>query len=112
VGAPIAPAGMGSAEGTKLLAERSIPVRRDRLVALGGAVLPDQLARPPLGDTEHPLKVLDGAAPAGRAHQFPRPSSFSAWICSSLSATIRFNRAFSPSSSFKRLTSSAFSPPY
>ena len=75
-------------------------------------MLPDQLARPPLGDAEHLLEVLDGAAPAGRAHQFPRPSSFKAWIWSSLSATIRFSRAFSPSSSFRRLTSSAFSPPY
>ncbi len=112
VGAPIAPARMGSAEGTKLLAERPVAVRWDRLVTLGGAVLPDQLARPPLGDAEHPLEVLDGAAPAGRAHQFPRPSSFKASIWSSLSATIRFSRAFSPSSSFSRLTSSAFSPPY
>jgi hypothetical protein len=44
------------------------------LVALGAAVLPDQLARPPLGDPEHRLQVLDGAAPAGRAHQIPRPA--------------------------------------
>ena len=112
MGAPVAPARMGSAERPELLTERSIPVGLHRLVALGAAVLPDQLARPPLGDPEHPLKVLDGAAPAGRAHQFPRPSSFRASIWSSLSATIRFRRAFSPSSSFKRRTSSAFSPPY
>ena len=81
-------------------------------LALGAAVLPDQLARPPLRHPEHPLQVLDRAAPAGRAHQFPRPSSFKASIWSSLSATIRFNLAFSVSSSFRRLTSSAFSPPY
>jgi hypothetical protein len=43
--------------------------------ASGRAVLPDQLARPPLRHAEHSLQVLDGAAPAGRAHQFPRPSS-------------------------------------
>jgi hypothetical protein len=60
-------------------------------MALGGAVLADQLARPPLRDAQHTLQVLDGAAPAGRAHQVPRPSSFNAWIWSSLSATIRFN---------------------
>ena len=103
---------MGPAEGTKLLAQRPILIRLHGLMALGAAMLPDQLARPPLGDPEHWLEVLDGAAPAGRAHQFPRPSSLSASIWSSLSATIRFNRAFSPSSSLSRLTSSAFSPPY
>jgi hypothetical protein len=103
---------MGPAEGTELLTERPVPVRLGRLVALGAAMLPDQLARPPPGDAEHQLQVLDGAAPAGRAHQVPRPSSFKASICSSLSATIRFNLAFSPSSSLSRLTSSAFSPPY
>jgi branched-chain amino acid transport system ATP-binding protein len=75
-------------------------------------MLPDQLARPPLRHPQHPLQVLDGAAPAGRAHQVPRPSSLSAWIWSSLSATIRFSRVFSVSSSFNRRTSSAFIPPY
>jgi hypothetical protein len=88
---------MGPAEPTELLTERPVPVGLGRLVALGGAVLPDQPARPPLGDAEHPLQALDGAAPAGRAHQVPHPSSFKDSIWSSLSATIRFNRAFSPS---------------
>jgi hypothetical protein len=91
----IIPPGMRPAELAQLVTEGSVPVRFHGLVALGGAVLPDQLARPPLGDPEYPLKVLDGAAPAGRAHQFPRPSSFKASIWSSLSATIRFSRAFS-----------------
>jgi hypothetical protein len=103
---------MGPAELAQLLPQRPVSIRLGRLVALGGAVLPDQLARPPLGDPEHPLEVLDGAAPAGRAHQVPRPSSFRASIWSSLSATIRLSRAFSPSNSFKRWTSSAFRPPY
>jgi hypothetical protein len=49
-------------------------------VTLGAARLPDQLGRPPLGDPEHRLRVLNGAPPAGRAHQFPRPSSFKASI--------------------------------
>src|SRR4029453_10218580 len=106
------PSGMGPAERTELLAQRPVPVGLGRLVALGGAGLPDQLARPPLRDAQHPPGVGDGAAPAGRAHQFPRPSSFKAWIWSSLSATIRLSRAFSPSSSLSRLTSSALSPPY
>jgi hypothetical protein len=39
---------MGPAELAKLLAQRPIAVGLERLVALGGAVLPDQLARPPL----------------------------------------------------------------
>jgi hypothetical protein len=112
VGAAVAPAGMGPAELAELFTQRPVAVWLDRLVALGGAVLPDQPARPPLGDPEHPLQVLDGAAPAGRAHQFPRPSSFKASICSSLPATIRLSRAFSTSRSFSRRTSSAFSPPY
>ena len=103
---------MGPAELAQLRPQRSVPVRFGGLVTLGAAVLPDQPARPPLGDPEHLLQVLDGAAPAGRAHQFPRPSSFKASIWSSLSATIRFSRAFSPSSSLRRLTSSALSPPY
>jgi hypothetical protein len=52
-------------------------------VTLGAAVLPDQLARPPLRHPKHLLEMFDGAAPAGRTHQFPRPSSFRAWIWSS-----------------------------
>src|SRR5204863_7716060 len=103
---------VSAAELAELFTQRPVAVWLGRLVALGAAVLPDQLARPPLRHAEHSLQVLDGAAPAGRAHQFPRPSSFKAWIWSSLSATIRFNRAFSPSSSFRRRTSSAFRPPY
>jgi len=75
VGAPIAPPGMGPAEPAQRLAEGPVPIGLDRLVTLGAAMLPDQLARPPLGDPEHLLQVLDGAATAGRAHQFPRPSS-------------------------------------
>jgi hypothetical protein len=112
VGAPVAPPGMRPAEAAQLVAERPVPVGLGRLVTLRAAMLPDQLARPPLGDAEHLLQVLDGAAPAGRADQFPRPSSFRASICSSLSATIRLSRAFSVSSCFSRLTSSAFMPPY
>jgi hypothetical protein len=112
VGAPIAPPRMRPTEPAELFTQRPIPVRLGRLVTLGAAVLPDQLARPPLRHPKHLLEMFDGAAPAGRAHQFPRPSSFKASICSSLSATIRFSRAFSPSSSLSRFTSSAFSPPY
>jgi hypothetical protein len=54
-------------------AQRSSPSRG--WSASGRAVRPDQLARPPLRHAEHSLQVFDDAAPAGRAHQFPRPSS-------------------------------------
>src|SRR4029453_17066331 len=112
VGAPVAPAGMGPAEPAQRLAEGAVPIGLDRPKTLGAAGLPDQLARPPLRHPQHLLEVGGGPAPAGRAHQVPRPSSFNASICSSLSATIRFRRAFSPSSSLRRFTSSALSPPY
>jgi hypothetical protein len=99
---------MRPAELAQLVAERPIAVRLDGSVALGAAVLPDQPARPPLGDDEHPLEMFDGAAPrGGPGSPVSRPSFFRAWIWSSLSATIRF-----VSSSLSRLTSSAFSPPY
>jgi hypothetical protein len=112
VGTSVAPPRMGPAEPAQLGSQRPIPIRLGGLVTLGAAVLPDQLARPPLRHAKHLLEMFDGAAPAGRAHQFPRPSSFKASIWSSLSATIRFSRTFSLSSSFNRLTSSAFRPPY
>jgi hypothetical protein len=71
---------MGPAELAELLTEGSVAVWLKWLVALCGPMLPDQLARPPLGHPEHALQVFNGAAPAGRAHQFPRPSSFKASI--------------------------------
>jgi hypothetical protein len=39
---------MRPAELAQLLAQRPVPVRRDRLMTLGRAVLADQLAGPPL----------------------------------------------------------------
>jgi hypothetical protein len=39
---------MRPAEPAELFTQRPIPVRLGRLVTLGAAVLPDQLARPPL----------------------------------------------------------------
>jgi hypothetical protein len=88
---------MGTAELAKLFTQGPVPVWLGRLMALGAAMLPDQLACPPLGDPEHPMEVLGGAAPASWAHQRPRPSSFNASIWSSSSAKIGFNRAFSHS---------------
>jgi hypothetical protein len=39
---------VGAAELEQLVSQRPVPVGLDGLVALHGAVLPDQLARPPL----------------------------------------------------------------
>jgi hypothetical protein len=75
--------------------DRPEVITKQGLVGIGRAVLPDQLARPPLRHAEHSLQVFDGAVPAGRAHQFPAPAPFKASIWSSLPATIRFSRAFS-----------------
>ena len=102
---------MRPAAHSELLTQHPVAVRLGRPVALRGPVLANQPARPSLGDAQHALEMRDRAAAACWAHQFPFPSSLSASICSSLSATIRFSRAFSPSSSFSRLAASAFIPP-
>ncbi len=81
-------------------------------VALGGAVLPRQPARPTLREPEPFLKRQDGTTSPGRAQKFPAESSLSPWMSSAWSATIRLSFWFSTSSSFKRFTSSAFIPPY
>jgi hypothetical protein len=95
VGAAVAPAGMGAAERAELLTQRPVPVRLGRLVALGGAVLPDQPVCPPLRHAEHPLQVFDGAAPAGRA-----VSS----TCQRSPTACRHGRAASASSGVNRST--------
>lgn len=88
-----------------------IPVRVSACwpVALGGAGLAHDLARPPLPDTELGLEHVHGPAPSRRAHQSPLAISRNASISSSLPATICMSRAFSVSSSFSRLSSSASS---
>jgi hypothetical protein len=40
---------------------------RDRLVSLGGAVLPGHAASEPFTDPQHPLEVTNGRPPAFRA---------------------------------------------
>jgi luciferase family oxidoreductase group 1 len=85
---------------------------RLRAVALRGAVLAGEPARPTLGEAEAVLQHADRLAPPGRAQKFPLAISFSARFSSSLSATRRFSWPFSRSSSFRRLTSAAFIPPY
>jgi hypothetical protein len=99
VDAAVAPAGMGPAALAQLGSQRPVPVRRQGLVALGGAVLPDQPARPPRRDAEHPLAVLDGAASAGRAHRFPHPTPLapgSGASCRPRSASVGCSRSRVP----------------
>ena len=98
-------------ERTQLRSHRRVIVRDDRLVTLRGPMLTSQTARPPLGEPKPLLQRSNGSTPTGRAQKFPRDSSLSPWISSTWSATIRFNLAFSASSSFNRFTSSAFIPP-
>jgi hypothetical protein len=101
--------------------DRELPQRRPQrlivigalgLVALRGAVLPNNPACPALADAEAVAQHRDRLAPTGRAYQFPRLISFSARTSSAWSATIVFRCRFSRSSSFRRLASCAFIPPY
>lgn len=68
-------------------------------VALGRAVLADDLARPSLRKPFAILEHVDRPASLRRAHHFPEAISRRASISSSLSATMRFRRWFSFSSS-------------
>jgi hypothetical protein len=61
---------MRAAEPEQLLAQHLVPVGLQWPVALGGAVLRDQLARPPLRAAEHPLQMFDRAAPAAGLTSF------------------------------------------
>ncbi len=56
------------------------------------------------GDSPSPLPI--------RAYQFPSATYLSIWISKDWSATKRLRRLFSPSSSFSRLASADFIPPY
>ena len=62
----------------QLCAQRRVILRALRLVALRGAMLPDDPACPALADAETVAKHRDRPAPADRAYQFPREISFNA----------------------------------
>src|SRR5215210_4574739 len=111
MGAAVAPPPALPGELPQRGAQRLIVERDDRLAALGGAVLADEPARPALADAQAVAEHRDRLAPTGRAHQFPRETSLSASMFNAWSATIRFRRWFSRSSSLRRLASSAFIPP-
>jgi hypothetical protein len=87
VDAPVDPAWVVTAEPAQLGAERRIPVRLGRLVALGRTVLADDPSGQPLTEAQHALQMVHGAAAACRAQQIPRASSRSASFSSSASAT-------------------------
>ncbi len=75
-------------------------------IALRGAMLADTAARSTLRDPEAGLQVRDRPATPLRGQKFPRATSLSMSLSSSLSASKRFRRAFSFSSCFSRTTSS------
>jgi hypothetical protein len=58
---------MGPADLAQLGAQCPIPLRLDRLRALGGAVLANHSAGQPLGEAQHALEMVHGAAAACRA---------------------------------------------
>jgi hypothetical protein len=75
-------------------------------------MLADHPTRSAFGNPEPFPRRLHGATATGRGQKFPQASSFSIDLSSSASASSFFSRAFSPSSSLRRLASLAFMPPY
>ena len=73
-------------------------------LALCGAMLAQNPAGQPLGDTILGDHVIHTGATAGRAYQFPEAASFRISFSRVRSETARRNRAFSVSNSFSRLT--------
>lgn len=94
------------------LDQPGLEVPRHPLVTLSRTVLPDQLARPALGDPMTADQAAHRVTSTGRAHQSPRCKSFNIEISRACSATIRFSLAFSCSSAFSRCASSSFNAPY
>lgn len=108
-GAAVPPTGTGSGELPQTRPQRIVAAVTDRCIALGGAVLTGDAARSPFRTAEPLLEHMHGSAAGRRAHQFPRAISLRPSISRAWSATIRFSRLSSLSSSRSRLASSAFS---
>ena len=64
-------------------------------VPLGGTVLADQGACPPLGGPEATLQAMDRLSTSFGAYQFPRATSFNMSMSRAWLATSFFRRAFS-----------------
>jgi len=94
VGAAVAEAGLLLGDLAQAGAQGLVVWGPVGLVALGGAVLAGDPARPTLGEAEAVPERQDRLPPPGRAQTFPRATSLSASISSSLSATIRFSELF------------------
>jgi hypothetical protein len=82
VGPAIAPAGVVAGKVPELAAQVGIGVGLGRAMALGGAVLPDDSARPPLREAEAHLEHVGGSTSLRRAYHFPDAISFSATMSS------------------------------
>src|SRR5215218_3336510 len=109
---PVAVAAVPAREFDDVGRELFLVVPAPRGLALRRAVLAEHAAPPPLGHPYGDTDVLDaGAAPRG-AQRFPAAASLRISLSSVRSATARRRRAFSVSSSFRRLTWSVLSPPY
>ena len=80
--APVAPPRPLGGELAQQRPQRRVGIDGVGPVALGGAVLADQLAGPALADTEALPQQQDRSAPAGWAQKFPFANSFSACACS------------------------------
>lgn len=72
--------------------------------ALGGAVLPQHTADPPLRHLQSEPDMADAGTATRGAYQFPEAASFRISLSSVRSATARRSRTFSASSSFIRFT--------
>src|SRR5262249_3123664 len=83
---------------------RSLPLRR--------ALLAQHAAGAALRDAEALLEEAHGLPPPGGGHPFFWATSWSICLSRASSATRRFSRAFSASSSLSLLASSALRPPY
>ena len=108
---PVAVAGVLPREGDHPLEQSPIPIGLPTLVTLAGAGLSDHPECPTLGDPKVPTHMLDGGPPPGRAQKLPRLTSFRMSISTAWSATIFLRRAFSTSSSLRRVIALAFIPP-
>src|SRR5262245_41154417 len=104
--APIAIARVAPGEQLQPLPQQRFLRHQPPLVALRRAMLRRDPTRATLGNPEATLQMPGGSASTLRAQKFPRATSRSMSMSSACSPTIRFNRAFSFSSCFRRTTSS------
>ena len=108
---PVAVAGVLSGERNHTLGKGPIPLDFVAHIALRRSGLADHSASPALRDFELTVHVRDSGSPSCRAQKFPLLTSFRILMSTACSATIFFRRAFSFSSSLRRLVSLGFIPP-